>query len=214
MIRTLNSLSDALADDLAWRKKELSSLRALIEDAGTRHDRASTLLRSGVALLYAHWEGFVRAGSRSYLEFVAFQRLPLNRLAANFLALSARKVFQEARTATKMNAHLALVRFFLNELAERSHVPYKDGVNTRSNLSSTILRDIIDTLGLDYKEFETKEKLLDSQLLYQRNTIAHGEKMLIDAKDYAVLQSEILGMMEMFRTQVENAAALRRYRLP
>src|SRR5271156_2248222 len=141
MIRTLNNLSDALADDLAWRKKELSSLRALIEDAGTRHDRASTLLRSGVALLYAHWEGFVRAGSRSY-QFVAFQRLPLNRLAANFLALSARKVFQEARAATKISAHLALVKFFLNELAERSHVPYKDGVNTRSNLSSAILRDI------------------------------------------------------------------------
>src|SRR5690606_30193343 len=73
-VRTLEMFCDFLDEELAWRKKELSVLKNLVErDLGTfSHNKA--LARCGVALLYAHWEGFVRIAGTSFLEFVLMQR--------------------------------------------------------------------------------------------------------------------------------------------
>jgi hypothetical protein len=208
-IRTVEHLSDALAGEIIWRKKELTALRLMVESKSLQPDRRTAVIRGAVALLYAHWEGFIKQAGRAYLEFVHFQRLPYSKLARNFVALGARSRLSRAAETTKVQAHLALVDFFLEGLEGRCVLPYKDGINTQSNLSSRVLREIVDTLGLDYREFETKEKLIDELLLKQRNTIAHGEYLITTIASYLDLYQEILLMMETFRTQVDNAAALK-----
>lgn len=210
-IRTGEQLSDSLSEEIIWRKKELTALRLMVENKALPIDRRAVLLRGSVALLYAHWEGFIKAAGRAYLEFVHFQRRPYNELARNFVALGIRGKLGKAIGAAKVRAHLDVVDFFLDHFNDRSSIPYKEGIDAQSNLSSRVLRNIVETLGLDYAEFETKEKLLDDLLLWQRNTIAHGEYLTTTVEAYLDLHEQVLHMMEAFRIQVDNAAALKRF---
>lgn len=209
-IRTVEQLSDAMSAEIIWRKRELTALRLMIEGNLTM-DRRSALVRGAVALLYAHWEGFIKTAGRAYLEFVHFQRLTYRQIAPNFVALGAAGRLHKASTTTKIGAYLDVVDFFFESLGERCTLPYRDGVSTKSNLSSGVLREIVETLGLEYAEFQTKEKLLDEMLLKQRNTIAHGEYLMTTIEAYMDLHAQVLQMMETFRTQVDNAAALKRF---
>jgi hypothetical protein len=68
--------------------------------------------------------------------------------------------------------------------------------------------------ALDYTFFATKEKLIDEQLLANRNSIAHGQHCMVDAEEYLSLHDEILGAMQNFYDQIENAVILGSYKLP
>jgi len=210
-IRTVEQLFDLLSGELAWRKKELAILKSLVEQRSLSNEHRTVLLRAGVALLYAHWEGFVKAASGAYLEFVSFQRLRYQDLAPNFIALSARRLFRSASQTDKLQAHVDLAKFFMNDLGSRSTVPYKDAVNTRSNLSSQVLREILFTLGFDWTVYATKEKVIDEHLLEFRNTIAHGVYLTVTEDAYVELHRHVIEMMDTFRTQVDNAASMKLY---
>jgi hypothetical protein len=211
-IRTLEQLDGALADDLIWRKKELTAFKLLIGATPTFSDRERALLRAYVALLYAHWEGFIKQAGSAYAEYVAFQRLRYEELSLPFVALSSRKLLRAASESSRIEVHLAAVDFLLSRQAEQSSIPYREAIATAGNLSSRVLKEIVLTLGLSYQPFETKANLIDETLLKSRNQLAHGEFLLIDFARYLELSAEVIQMMEEFRTQVSNAAALSRFR--
>lgn len=211
-IRTIENLYDSLTEEIIWRKKELSDLRTLIEAKSLGASKRDALLRAGVSLLYAHWEGFIKAASGAYLEYVAMQRLRYDELTPNFIAFSMKNKLNEVGQSNKAKTHNQIVEFFLNNLGDRSSIPYKSGVNTKSNLSSSVLYNIVNMLGLDYSFYETKEKLLDERLLASRNNIAHGRFISVDVQDFIELHEQIIGMMEDFRSQIDNSAVLRRFR--
>lgn len=209
-IRTFEDLEQRLTDDLSWRRKELSDLNSVIGSKSY-----NVLLRSGVVLLYAHWEGYIKTAASSYLEFVSRQKLTYNELATNFVAIAMKARLDEAKESNKATVFTEVAYFILTQGNERSIVPYKEVVSTDSNLSSLILREIICLLGLDYSPYKLKEKLIDEQLLKRRNMIAHGESLAslsLDRDEYQQLHREILEMMENFRTQVENRAIQKLYR--
>jgi hypothetical protein len=210
-LRTETQLYDYVDADLIWRKKELTQIRFLLEQSRGRKDREDVVLRGAVTLLYAHWEGFVRSSGLAYLDFVAMQRLRLEELAPNFLALSLRGRLASLTSSAGFRLHLDVTNFFLSGLKDRASIPYRDGISTRSNLSSAVLRRILDVLGFDFSPYESKEKLVDETLLHSRNTIAHGEYLLLTEDTYRVLSTDILGLMEIFRTQIQNAVTRRAY---
>ncbi|WP_295883817.1 MAE_28990/MAE_18760 family HEPN-like nuclease [uncultured Thiohalocapsa sp.] len=211
-IRTESQLADAIDQDLIWRKKELTQLKFLLDAAAGRGDRESTVLRGAVTLLYAHWEGFVKFAALAYLEYIAAQRLRFDELAPALLALAARSKLNAAANANRIRAHIEIVEFFRASLSQRCSLPYKDGITTRANLSSEVLREIVETLGLSFAPFETKCNLIDETLLRSRNTIAHGEYLIITVGRFEELAREVLEMMENFRAQVQNAAALQQFK--
>lgn len=211
-LRTAEQLSDALAGDLAWRKKELTSYRFALESSRDKTDRRDAFLRGAVALLYAHWEGYIKHGGSAYLEFVAAQRLTNAELSIPMLAASTRSLLRRASDSDQIKDHILVTTFLLTKLGERSNLPYKDAIFTRANLSSRVLREIIDTLGLVYAPFESKATLLDEGLLARRNTIAHGSYLMVTLDRYEELVTEVIGMMEEFTTQVTNAAVLGLFR--
>jgi hypothetical protein len=210
-IRTLEQLSDKLAEELTWRKKELSALKALIDNKQYSDGKKKALLRSGVTLLYAHWEGFIKVAANSYLEFVAMQRLSYNQLATNFIALAMKDKLDRAKETNKATVYNEVADFFITELHQRSSINYENRIST-ANLSSSIFREIICMLGLDYSFFEPKEVLIDTRLLEKRNNIAHGNYLDLNEKDYDELHINIIGMMEAFRNQIENCASQEQFR--
>jgi hypothetical protein len=209
-IRTVEHLVDHLDEDLIWRKKELSVLLWLLAKATA--DRRGPLLRASVALVYAHWEGFIKTAGSSYLEFVSNKRFKYSELTPNFIAMGARGLFRRAEASSGIAFHLELTEFFLARSDEICRLPYKDGVKTGSNLSSVVLKEIVTSLGLDFAPFEMKAHLIDERLLKERNSIAHGEYLLVDEESVEELAREVLDMLEAFRNQIDNAAILGTYR--
>lgn len=209
-IRTLEELVDALDREMAWRKKELFEIKRLV-DSSKDSQREATLIRSGVAILYAHWEGFVKTAGTAYLNFVSMRRLKYEELADHLLALGMRNKLNQASQTKKATIYTEVAKFFLTGLSGRSSIPWESAIETKSNLKSDLLREVACVLGIDYTLYETKEKLLDEKLLKCRNEIAHGQYLLIDYAEFCYLFTEILNLLELFRNQIDNAATTRAY---
>jgi hypothetical protein len=56
--------------------------------------------------------------------------------------------------------------------------------------------------------YETKCRLIDSSLVDRRNRIAHGDALDISVEDYLALHDEVMILIDTFRNQLQNAAAL------
>lgn len=198
-------------EDLVWRRKELFNIRTVIEDSHENKQRQTAFLRAGVALLYAHWEGFVKRAGSHYLEFVSSQGRQAADLTPNFIAIKFKTRITEAAKSKKISTTHDVVDFFCNHLQDRLRIPHKNVVDTQSNLSSVVLREIVWTLGLDIAPYETKSKLIDESLVDRRNHIAHGEPLDIDIKEYLVLHDDVMNLLDTFRNQIQNAAATNRF---
>ena len=209
-LRTTEQLSDKLSNELAWRKKELSEVKSLVETKSFSPSKHKALVRSAICLLYAHWEGFVKLAANSYLEYVRMQKLSYEKLSSNFLALAMKDKLKEAKETNKPSLYIPICDFFLDELNQRCKLP-EDIISTASNLSSEILKEITHILGIDFSPYSTKSILIDTKLLKKRNEIAHGEYSIFDKEEYIELHVEVIAMLDIFRNQIENAAINKDY---
>jgi hypothetical protein len=211
-IRTKEDLIDKIALDHVWRIREISELKTLIVSPTLSPQRKKVLCRAGIALLYAHWEGFIKKTGTYFLEYVAMQKLPISALKSNFVTLIIKNKIDEAAKSNKYSAFDKLTDFLINQQSSRAKIPFKQIVNTESNLSTTVLKEITWCLGIDYIYFESKEKLIDLKLVGRRNHVAHGEEMPVDVGDFMEIVEEVLGLMNTFRNLIENSAVLSSYK--
>jgi hypothetical protein len=208
-LRNLSELCDFLDAQLSWRKREMINL-LLLHKAAREHHQV-LLRRAGIALLYAHWEGFVKAAGTAYLNFVHFQHKPYKGLKSNFIALGAKKYLNDFSATSKGRIICEASRFFVDELGRTALIPWKSAIKTNSNLSSEVARDIIAVLGLEYKPYEKYDITTIERLRKERNSVAHGEKQDIGPADYATLHESVLELLEIFNTQIRNAATTQAY---
>jgi hypothetical protein len=212
-IQSKEELNYRLATDLTWRKKELSAMKSLIESKNVSDHKHKALVRSGVCILYSHWEGFVKLAAKSYLEYVISKKLTYQELSSNFLALAMKEKLKDAKETHKPSLYIPVCEFFLSELNQRCILPKpKDVISTASNLSSEILKEITYILGIDFSIYSTKSVLIDTKLLKTRNEFAHGEDSVFDRAEYLEVHREIIGMLDIFRNQIENAASQKQFR--
>ena len=209
-IRTVEQLCDALNHELIWRKRELTDLKYSIERA-SQDSRRRVIARSGITILYAHWEGFIKTASQYYLEYISRENLKNSELQLNFLTISMFKSTGLKSFSKNISTYEMLTEFYISKMNENACIPYKSIIRTESNLSSKVLREIVWCLGLDYSIYETKENLIDINLLKRRNNIAHGEYIDIDPNDYIELRDNFILLMTTFRDQILNSASMKAY---
>ncbi len=208
-IRTKENFIDEMDNEIAWRKKELSYLKGNVK---SNSPYFKTHLRTGIVLLYAHWEGFVKNACELYLTYVKSLRLRYEELGENLIALSLKVSLTEFEQTNKSTVHCQVVNFLLNKMNERANVPSENVIKTGSNLNSNILREILTTVGLDYSAYELKNNLIDTVLLKNRNSIAHGEYIELDEVDFNELHTEIVSMMDDIKNKLSNMVVLESFR--
>lgn len=210
-IRSIDELSDALSSQLAWRKKELSQIKYLVDTSKIPTSKKTVIIRSGITMIYAHWEGFIKIGGRYYLEYIASKRLNNSDLPKSLLTISLCSSQNIFEGTSKYSYYSSIIDFLKDSMDSRAKIPYESVIDTESNLSSTVFKEIIWCLDLSYDEFETKEKLIDHKLLAKRNHIAHGEYLDIDEEDLIEIRDTIIGMMNQFKNQILNSAVTKDY---
>ncbi|WP_410986572.1 MAE_28990/MAE_18760 family HEPN-like nuclease [Bacillus cereus] len=219
---TLETLQDKLDRNLSWRKKELTLIKSNIMSANG--EMLLTALRSGVTLLYAHWEGYIKLASREYLKYLNAQNLKCCTIIDNLFILYLKKTVKDAKQSNKSLVHAQIYNKILydNENIFQVDVMDKDIVSTESNLSYDVLRDILFSLGFDEKDYELKRHFIENHLLNKRNQIAHGEYVSFVRKqpdadqrakeEFNQLYREILRLIEKFKEQILDAAVYEKYK--
>ena len=180
-----------------------------------------TLIRLGFSAFsrikgdrYAHWEGSVRFAARKFFEHVALRRLQYRELDQQFLRnyfLPRLSALSVARTS--LTERCALVDEILGASNRRFSRSNDDLVNTRSNLSSEVFRDICLVCGVSFVQFEGDANFIDIVLLKRRNEIAHGEDTRIGIEDLDDITNRTLALMRSFGNAVENRVYQREYRV-
>ena len=153
----IEEFEEALQKDLAWRKKEVSDLWLICQEKNIE-----VILKSFLLMLYAHWEGYIKQSSKSYLIFVSEYQLKHKQLTLNFKAITLKGIIN---SCIKDNESLSLANEvqLLNKLITKEEAKFsvssnilhdknKSFINTQSNLTPKIFRGFCDTLGIKYKD--------------------------------------------------------------
>ena len=213
-LHTLNDLQDRLDQSLGWRRIELLALRSQIESSARKSAEsplARALARAGIALLYAHWEGYVKDSCQAYVDFVAKRRLKFNELNDGLLKISLEHLHK--RTSSGDQAAIdALLEAIREPDRSRARIPKDSIVDTKSNLRASVLTQILECIGFDAGRFETKANLIDHRLCDGRNGIAHGRDLFPRATDFVELHAEVVSMLEDVRSMILSAAKMSEYR--
>ena len=201
-----NELSKILDDEYQWRRRELFLFKSKIPTEPSSLQKA--YLRAGIAMLYAHIEGFVKNTSTFYLQFISYKYLKHNELKSHLIALCLKNKFNTANNIEKQSE---LIDFVINDLGQKANLPYKNIINTRSNLNYQVFEDVIFTIGINKSGFERREEILND-LVELRNTIAHGEYKDIDYETFNGFYDEVDSLMGDYKTEIENNALLDKYK--
>lgn len=199
-----------LAADRTWRLREISDLKTAIlrADEGLQQ----VLLRSLVAISYAHWEGSVRFSARKYLEHVALRKFPYDKLNRQFLRNKfLPRLASLSGTKISVSDRCTIIDDILSD-SGRFSKSNPDLISTKSNLNSDVFRDICIVCAIPPNLFEDKTTFIDVVLLKRRNAIAHGEETFISVGDLDALVDETMGLMRAFADALENQASLKSYR--
>ncbi|MGM0857333.1 MAG: MAE_28990/MAE_18760 family HEPN-like nuclease [Pseudomonadota bacterium] len=209
-IKTINQLQNTLDREISWRFKEIASLKVLVRRADNM--ASSTAVRAAIPLLYGHWEGFIKNTATYYLDFINGQSLKYYELASCFIVFGVKKKVDELSTSKQSKASIEAIDFLLNELDETANLKSDTAIRTDFNLSSKVFTNILRSINIDTQKYEARFNLIDESLLSRRNHIAHGEYLDVEPEGFRDLADEVLNMLRWFKTDIENAASLERYR--
>jgi hypothetical protein len=210
-IRTLTQLQIVLDTEMGWRIKEIADFR-LATKAQTTSSR--TFIRAGVALVYAHWEGFIKAASEHYLNFVDNQGHIYRDLKTCFAVFGLKGRLALLSDSRKAKPNIEALEFVFAEMDKPAKMAMSNAIDTESNLTSSVFANIAASIDISISSYETKFNLIDESLVKRRNKVAHGEYLDLSTAEFIALADEILQMMRNYKIDIENAASLQSYKRP
>ena len=207
-IRTLNQLQDVLDAEMGWRVKEIGAFNVASRASGPER---KFYIRAGIALMYAHWEGFIKSASEHYLNFVNHQGHTYRELKSCFAVFGLKNKLQTLTTSRKAAPNIEAFDFIFSELEQRTRMNMSSAINTESNLKSTVFTNIANSLDISISGYATKFNLIDESLVNRRNKVAHGEYLDLGGKEFGELVGEVLEIMRGYKTDLQNAASMKSY---
>ncbi|WP_036300546.1 MAE_28990/MAE_18760 family HEPN-like nuclease [Methylomarinum vadi] len=205
-IRSVYQLQERLDTDFSWRVVEVSFLNSLLRSAPER--KKNSVIRANIPVLYAHWEGFVKIAAKCYLEFVSCQNLKYEELHDSFVAIGLYKELSQYGVKVGKLGNIMSVDFMRNKMSQTAVFPKEGVINTKSNLNSEVLKEILSLIGISETPYLTKSNFIDESLLARRNSIAHGEYIDVTQDSYKEISDEVIGLMRSFKNDIENHASL------
>lgn len=202
-IKTLESLEDAMNKHLAWRKKEMMTLKLLIKDGD---EARVTLIRAGMALLCAHFEGFIRDASNDYLSFISNQNIIYKELQSIFSVMKMHSLISEWAKSPKYSVQDRIFKEYDKLSTKIFCIENQSVIDTHSNPSTKVLQEILLTLGLNTNIFDIKGKYIDGSLLSNRHKIVHGERIELEYDDFLTTFDIIMQLLEEYKNVLVNAA--------
>jgi hypothetical protein len=168
-----------IVEDLGWREAELAILRKqlTLTKAGTVQE--ATFLRTNLAMVYAHYEGFCKFSLGVYIDAMEKQNLKPCDLKWSIAAPSLKKFHAELRdTADVGDFFTLLLDSFEKHLNDK---PLFERPENIANLWPDLLARWMVRLGLDSKNIQAESFRLKT-LVDNRNHIAHGKKLTISSR--------------------------------
>ncbi|MEV8569788.1 MAE_28990/MAE_18760 family HEPN-like nuclease [Streptomyces sp. NPDC051322] len=197
---------------LARRKVELSNLLLMVTEQNPDPTRLSCIARSAVVLTYAHWEGFVKQGSIAYVRLINDASVKVADLKFPFQAVYVSSAFKRAAASNKSRYLGELLQEIDTRRLEIFSISPDKCIDTESNLSSTVFKEIVQGIGLDILPFyETRSVFIDQRLVFARNQVAHGELVSFDSVD---VRNRIEGariLIDTYADQLKRAASSNHY---
>ena len=200
---TVENLSDELDRDLVWRVRELSALKLAIRNADA--NGTEPLLRALIAMMYAHWEGYVKFCATKYFQYITMRRFKFSELEPQIYINSfLSRIDSLFRSKESMSQKCVLVSDILASNEKRFSQLNPSLIDTKSNLNSDVLRDICVVCAISYDGFKDETNFLDVILLKRRNAVAHGQAVDISIQEIDDLVARTMGLMRQFRSLLEN----------
>jgi hypothetical protein len=217
--RTLTFLHEMIEKEYAWRIIELSNFRSsLLVENNEKAKKAK--IRAGVALLYSHWEGFIKKIADFYYQYVGYQNQKIENLNDAFISISLRSELNLLFGSNKLKIHNTIIKKLLSEKEKVAFFPKISPIKT-SNLRFQVFEDVCVLLGIEPKDFEERFKrkfdrniqlTIDEDFVDKRNSIAHGEYLSVSIDDFKKLYDIVInGFLFNFKEMVMDSAQNKRY---
>lgn len=210
-IRTLDSFQNILDAEFAWRLKEIANLKIVVRASDNLSRK--TAVRAAIPLLYGHWEGFIKKASTLYLEYINGQSLTYRQLKSCFAVFGLKRHIHGLVQSKSSEVSITTLDFLREELDQRAQLKIDSAIRTEFNLSSKVFDNIAKSIGISTREYESRYNLLDESLLNRRNYIAHGEYLDVDSDGFRDLADEVLLLLRLYKTDIENAVSLEEYKI-
>jgi hypothetical protein len=177
-------------------------LRKIAASVGNGYEVAAR--KAGIALLYAHWEGYIKFVGEAYVKYVAVRKLKLELLVEEFLAVEIAGILRNYTTSGgDLSSRLALI----DEWKKIEHGQFKrfreKGIATGGNLNFQRFSEICRLIRIDPKSVISDTEFLDKNVLGARNKIAHGESITVTAAEFADASNFVIEAMRNFRNEAE-----------
>jgi hypothetical protein len=205
-----DAFHDWLDAEFVWRRHELTYHESLVRSAKPANETMT--IRSAIPMLYAHWEGFVKAAGTSYLEYVLSRGKTFEELKANFLALGMKGHLMGAESSLKAKVFTQACDLVLTKRRSRAYFLTRDAIDTQMNLNFEIFANICFSIGIVVRpEYESAKNTIIDPVLDFRNKIAHGKELLVSGGRYLELHTELVGLMILFKNDLDNAVTMKSY---
>jgi len=212
-MRSPEEVFEELEEDRASREREIRLIENVISRSQSE-DEQEMLRRSLVLLTYSHLEGFCKFALSGYAAAVNALKLPCKDASFPLVALTLTKVFASLRDLNSKHPEfsalindrdlhmLARERKFIEHfeqiVAQQVEIP-DSAVDTKSNLSSLVLKRNLYQLGLRYPIVAKEGGKID-RLRNARNAIAHGDKLRkpkeVEVREYLVSAFEVMKFVQ------------------
>lgn len=203
------TFSSYVTEDFNWRLKEISDLRKLAITAGAGYEVA--LRKAGIALLYAHWEGYIKFVGEAYIKYVAMRKFRLTLLSDEFFAVEISGILRKYEGSYGISSKLALVADWRSlEVSQFKNFREK-GISTGGNLNYERFSEICRLLKIDPNKVVSDPDYLDRSVLGVRNKIAHGESITVTEDEFIAASDFVIESMRGFRTETEYCVVNKRY---